>query len=106
MSQDPVTVTVSILGRDYKVASPAEEQQALEQSARYLDSQMRRIRNSGKVVGTERISVMAALNLTHELLALRAELDHLRQEQQGAVDALAGRVETALERTERLRTPQ
>ena len=106
MNQEPVTVTVNILGRDYQVAAPADEQQALEQSARYLDSQMRRIRNGGKVVGTERISVMAALNLAHELLTLRAQVDQARSEQQHAVDAMAGRVEEAVASAQRLRDPQ
>ncbi len=65
-----VTVTVSILGRDYQVSCPADEREALERSARYLDEQMREIRNTGKIIGSERIAVMAALNIAHELLSL------------------------------------
>ena len=52
------------------VACPEEERDALARAARHLDSKMREIRSSGKVFGTERIAVMAALNITHELLTM------------------------------------
>ncbi len=68
MSKQSTTVEVKILDKEYLVACPAEEQEALIRAARHLDSKMREIRNSGKVFGTERIAVMAALNMTHELL--------------------------------------
>lgn len=67
MSQ-PNTVTVKILDKDYQVACPEERQSELIVSANYLDKQMRAIRDSGKVIGLERIAVMAALNISHELL--------------------------------------
>ena len=66
MSQD--SVTVRILEKEYQVACPEEQQAALVTSARYLDRQMRAIRDTGKVVGGERIAVMAALNISYELL--------------------------------------
>ncbi len=62
------SVTVTILGKEYQVACPEEQQAALITSARYLDQQMRSIRDTGKVVGGERIAVMAALNISYELL--------------------------------------
>ena len=62
------TVTVSILDKDYQVACPAEQQAELVVSASYLDKQMRSIRETGTVIGLERIAVMAALNISHELL--------------------------------------
>ena len=62
------TVAVSILGKEYQVACPAEQHAELLLSARYLDEQMRAIRATGKVIGLERIAVMAALNIAHELL--------------------------------------
>ena len=67
MSQ-PLTVTLHILDKEYRVACPPEERSNLEQAARHLDTTMRDIRNSGKVIGVERIAVMAALNITHEML--------------------------------------
>ena len=68
MSSELETVTVRILDKDYQVACPAEARQALVDSASHLDEQMRSIRKNGKVIGVERIAVMAALNTTHEML--------------------------------------
>ncbi|PCJ92593.1 MAG: cell division protein ZapA [Porticoccaceae bacterium] len=65
MSQQ--TVNIRILDKEYQVSCPPEERNALLQSAKTLDEQMRSIRNSGSVIGLERIAVMAALNLTYEL---------------------------------------
>lgn len=61
-------VTVRILDKDYMVACPEGEQEALVASARRVDREMRRVRDSGKVLGTDRIAVMVALNLAHELM--------------------------------------
>jgi len=61
-------VTVKILEKEYQVACPEEQEAELVVSAKYLDKQMRDIRGSGKVIGLERIAVMAALNISHELL--------------------------------------
>lgn len=66
MSND--TVIVKILDKDYQVACPAGQRDALADSANYLDQQMRNIRANGKVIGLERIAVMAALNITNQLL--------------------------------------
>jgi cell division protein ZapA len=64
----PNTVTVKILDKDYQVACPEEQEAQLIVSAKYLDKQMRGIRDTGKVIGLERIAVMAALNIGYELL--------------------------------------
>ena len=62
------TVCVKILDKEYQVACPREERQALVESAQLLDERMKAIRGTGAVIGLERIAVMAALNLSHELL--------------------------------------
>ena len=64
----PNTVAVKILDKEYQVACPEEQEAALVTSAKYLDKQMRGIRDTGKVIGIERIAVMAALNISYELL--------------------------------------
>lgn len=74
------TVTVKILDKDYQVACPEEQEAELIVSAKYLDKQMRGIRDSGKVIGLERIAVMAALNISYELLQAS---DHGETDQQG-----------------------
>lgn len=68
MIEDFKQVPVQILGKEYLVACRPHEQEELVQTARFLDRKMREIRDSGKVVGTERIAVMAGLNIAHELL--------------------------------------
>lgn len=62
------TLDVKILDKEYLVACPLDTQPKLRMAAEQLDSKMREIRASGKVHGTERIAVMAALNITYELL--------------------------------------
>ncbi len=64
-------VTVNILGKEFMVACPEEERAALSASAAYLDKKMREIQTTGKVMGTERTAIMAALNIAHDLLELR-----------------------------------
>jgi cell division protein ZapA len=59
-------VSLSILGKDYKIACEDGEQDALLRSAHELDRQMRMIRDTGKVGGADRIAVLAALNMTHD----------------------------------------
>ena len=62
------SVDVSILGREFTVSCTDEERQGLMDAVSYLDTKMHEIRDSGKVVGVERIAIMTALNLSHELL--------------------------------------
>jgi cell division protein ZapA len=66
-----VTLDVSLLGRDFKVACKEAERAELTDAVALLDRRMREIRESGKIAGAERIAVMAALNLAHDLLRER-----------------------------------
>jgi len=68
MSEDLQRVTVKLLDKEYQVACPEDEREALLESAELLNRKMKEIRDSGKVVGVDRIAVMAALNLCHEML--------------------------------------
>ena len=65
----PRSIEINILGRPYKVACSREEESALIAAADYLDEKMREIREKSKVIGAERIAIMAGLNLAHEWLA-------------------------------------
>lgn len=67
----PKGVLVSILDKEFIVACPPNSEEALMAAAELLDNQMRQIRHNGRVIGTERIAVMAALNISHELLSLK-----------------------------------
>ena len=72
MDERSLTLDVTILGREYRVACKESERAELMQAVAYLDRRMREIRDAGKVVGSERIAVMAALNIAHELLGGRS----------------------------------
>ena len=69
MTAKAKALDVSIMGRSYKVACAEEEREALLQAVTYLDRKMNEIKVAGKVASLERIAVMAALNITHELLS-------------------------------------
>ena len=71
MNQKSKTLDVTIMGRTYKVACSDEERNALLSAVAYLDRKMTEIKNAGRVGSAERIAVMAALNITHELLSAR-----------------------------------
>jgi cell division protein ZapA len=87
------TLSVHILGKDYQVACPEEDQDALLRAASELDRRMRAIRQSGNVIGVERIAVMAALNLSNEVLTGQQQIRDVDQE---VVDSLHSRIDEAL----------
>jgi cell division protein ZapA len=64
-------IDVTILDRQYRVACPDDERESLMASVAYLDQKMRDIKETGKIAGADRIAVMAALNITHELLSAK-----------------------------------
>ncbi len=73
-SNEISTLNVQILGKDFQVSCPANEQDSLINAAAQLDKRMRDIRDSGKVIGLERIAIMAGLNLTHEFLQTKDQV--------------------------------
>ena len=64
-----VSLDVAIMGREFRISCPEDEREGLLQSVTFLDRKMREIRESGKVIGLERIAIMAALNITHDFLS-------------------------------------
>jgi cell division protein ZapA len=73
MSKESAGIDVTILGRPFRIACTEDEKPALLKAVSYLDGKMREIRGSGKVIGVERIAIMAALNMAHELLSVRVD---------------------------------
>lgn len=71
MSADPKGLQINVMGREFRVACPEDEQKGLLEAVDYLNKKMNEIRENGKVIGLERIAIMAALNIAHELLATR-----------------------------------
>jgi len=89
-------VTVRILEKDYHVACPAEEKRDLLASVDLLNSKMREIRDSGKVVGLDRVAVMAALNLANELIKTQGRGEELQDIVGLRVKAMRQRLDDAL----------
>lgn len=97
MSEALAHVNIRILEKEYQIACPAGERTALLDSAALLNSKMKEIRDSGKVIGLDRIAVMAALNMANELLHARARGDTIEGDVRLRVKAMRERVEGALQ---------
>lgn len=97
MNKNTQSVTLNIMGKEYKIACAADEQNDLILSARELDLQMRKMRDSGKVTGPDRIAVMAALNLAHELQMLKNQNALLNQNLNECLAKMTHKIENVLE---------
>ena len=98
MSAEAVPVIIQILDKDYTVACPPEEKEGLLESADLLNRRMREVRDSGKVMGAERMAVMTALNVIHEFTRERIERDRATAETDAAIRALEGKLANAVPR--------
>jgi cell division protein ZapA len=94
MSNSTSSLDVKILDHEFRVACPEDERAELLDSVAYLDKKMREIRDAGKIASIERITIMAALNITHELLTTKvgggidlAEAKRRMQAMQATVDS-------------------
>jgi cell division protein ZapA len=94
MSESNPPIKVQILGKEYPIACSQEEQHELLIAARYLDEKMRLIRDTGRVIGTERIAVMAALNIAHEFLQRSQETGAGSQTLAGRLSAMRERLDS------------
>jgi cell division protein ZapA len=99
---DQARVSVRIMEKEYVVACAYDERSALLDAAEFLNVRMREIRDSGKVVGLDRIAVMAALNLAHEFLKLRDRETRIDSGAGQRLRALRERVEGALGKSQQL----
>ena len=95
-------VNVKILEKEYQISCPAEERKDLIDSAELLNTKMREIRDSGKVVGLDRIAVMAALNMANDLIKAHGTGEQLESDAKLKVREMRERVETALQSGQQL----
>jgi cell division protein ZapA len=95
--ETPTQVNIKILEKEYQISCPASERVALLNSAELLNTRMREIRDSGKVIGLERIAVMAALNMANELLRSRNIGESLEGSAKLRLQAMRERIEGALQ---------
>ena len=96
MTAENNTLTVSIVGKDYQVACPAGEEESLREAAHYLHKLMESIRASGRVVGLDRVAVMAALNVSNELLHSKNSRADSQAKVTAQVQKLSDRVADAI----------
>ncbi|MDH5353919.1 MAG: cell division protein ZapA [Gammaproteobacteria bacterium] len=99
---DAQPINISILDKEYKVACPVGEQPALLASAEYLDSKMREVRDSGSIIGSERIAVITALNIANELLNPDKEGKQVGKVISPRLKNLESKITRALEQTRQL----
>jgi cell division protein ZapA len=100
--QDQARVSVRIMEKEYVIACPYDERSALLDAAEFLNMRMREIRDSGRVVGIDRIAVMAALNLAHEYLKGKDRESRVDTGVGSRVRTLRERVEGALGKSQQL----
>ena len=100
--ENPQAVSITILGKEYLIACPEYGRGDLIKSADYLDKKMREIRDAGKVIGTDRIAVMAALNITNELLHENKGSGGTPTEVEGRIKNMQQKIEEALFRSRQL----
>lgn len=96
------SIEVTVLGRSYTVACSDSERDALLQAVAYLDGKMAEIKKAGKVAGTERIAVTAALNIAHELLSMRLGEGFDVGEARRRIVDIEAKLEAALAKQEKL----
>jgi cell division protein ZapA len=97
MNKKPQPVSVTIMGKEYRIACDPEEQDDLVYSAQQLDVQMRKMRDSGKITGPDRIAVMAALNLAHELQLMKNQNAILSRNLSECLTKMSHKIENVLE---------
>lgn len=96
MTDNTKAVNVTILDKEYLISCEEEERDLLRRAVEYLNVKMKDVKASGKVIGSERIAVMAALHITHELLAYKTENDDYTSKVDGLVRRLQNKIDDAL----------
>lgn len=99
---DTKAIAIRLLDKEYRIGCPEGEEEQLLATGRFLDKRMKEIRTSGKVIGTERIAVMAALNLAHELLTSQHGKGEHADAASRRVRGLRDKIEAALNESAQL----
>ncbi len=102
MADSAKTIEVSILGRNYRVSCADGEREALMRAVDYLDAKMGEIKNIGKVNGTDRIAVMAALNIAHELLSMKVGAGFDIGDAKRRISSIEAKLDAAIAQQEKL----
>ena len=100
MINEQNNMTINLLGKKYMIKCPADKIADLQASALFLDKKMREVRDTGKIVGIDRVAVIAALNITHELLVEQKKKSGCSFKIAEKFDTLSKKIERALAATE------
>ena len=98
MNSEAIPVVIQILDKDYTVACSAEEKDGLLESAKMLNQRMLEVRDSGKVMGAERMAVMTALNVIHEVFVNEQQSARAAAEANATLRALEDKLANAIAR--------
>jgi cell division protein ZapA len=99
---ETIPVTVTILDKEYRVSCQENEKSELIASAQYLDEKMKSLRDSAGVVGADRLAVITALNIAHEMLQAKQANEHLSKSLKNRLQALGTRIESTLSKGDEL----
>ena len=102
MAESAKTIEITILGRSYRIACEEGERDALMQAVAYLDGKMDEIKKAGKVNGTDRIAVMAALNIANELLTTRLGSGFDIGQAKRRIESIEAKLDEAIARQDKL----
>ena len=96
MSEESTSVQVKIMDKEYQVNCPPSDKEALIKSARYLDENMSKIKGRGNIHGVEKIAVMAALNITHDMLRKNRLINETRHATAQQVQGIETKIDSAI----------
>jgi cell division protein ZapA len=102
MSEAPKPIAVTILDKEYLVACAENERESLFQAVEFLSKRMKQLRDSGKIIGAERIAVMAALNIAHEYQEYRNQKEGYTLNIGASLKRIQSKIANALSREEQL----
>jgi cell division protein ZapA len=102
MADSAKTIEVSILGRNYRVSCTDGEREGLMRAVEFLDAKMGEIKDGGKVNGTDRIAVMAALNIAHELLSMKVGAGFDIGDAKRRINSIEAKLDAAIAQQEKL----
>lgn len=97
MTEKVTPVNINVLGKDYRIACAEDEHDELLESARYLDRKMREVRDIGRVVGDDRIAVMAALNIAHELAQSNKQIGSASRDINDQLTKMLNKIDSVLD---------
>ena len=95
MSNSTIPVSIRILDKEYKISCPEGEHESLLASVKHVSDNMQKIRESGKALGAERVAVMAAINIAHEMLTTKKN-DNYNGELSAHVDTIQTLIDSTL----------